>query len=369
MVHKYFQFVLTLLLVCGQHAWASDASDLSKMSAHAVRRVAINPLQPEFIPVHPRVATTIRFPASIGDPMGAGFLDAEEIQKASADGKPVQSNGEYVITYLQGDNFFTVRPLPRAGMMNLNVPCEGMTIVLYFMPVESPADAVASLEFVLKGASTTAPAKVAGATETESKSSFPAGTQRIIKTDTRPESPYETATPARIDGLLGKLKLVHASRPGEELDEISQALGLQVSVSSAEGDGFHDITRPLTDSGVFQLILLRAVRDPHIDSVGFIFLMRNTSDHELVFDLRSLSARAGAALYTARAIEAPANLKPGQVMPGYFVVVGNGNGSAGHLLSNNDWHLSINLVSEKNEPAGQLLKEAAAAQQKKAGKP
>jgi hypothetical protein len=117
------------------------------------------------------------------------------------------------------------------------------------------------------------------------------------------------------------------------------------------------------------VILLRAVRDPHIDSVGFIFLMRNTSDHELVFDLRSLSARAGAALYTARAVEAPASLKPGQVMPGYFVVVGNGNGSAGHLLSNNDWHLSIQLVGEKNEPAGALLKEVAVAQRRETGKP
>jgi hypothetical protein len=339
------------------------------MSAHAVRRVAINPLQPEFIPVHPRVATTIRFPATIGDPTGAGFLDAEEIQKASAEGKPVQSNGEYVITFLQGDNFFTVRPLPKAGMMNLNVPCEGATIVLYFMPVESPADAIASLEFVVKGGSTTAPAKVAGTSDAESKSEARVGEDRIIKTDTRPAPTYETATPARINGLLGKLKLVHASRPGEELDEISQALGLQVSISSAEGEGVHGISRPLTDCGQYQVILLRAVRDPHIDSVGFIFLMRNTSDHELVFDLRSLSARAGAALYTARAVEAPASLKPGQVMPGYFVVVGNGNGSAGHLLSNNDWHLSIQLVGEKNEPAGALLKEVAVAQRRETGKP
>ena len=369
MVHKYLHRVLFLLLVCVQHGRASDLSDVSKMSARAVRRVVINPLQPEFIPVHSRVATTIRFPAAIGDPMGAGFLDAEEIQKASGEGKAAQSNGEYVISFLRGDNFFTVRPLPKAEMMNLNVPCEGTTIVLYFLPVESPADAVASLEFVVKGGSTTAPAKVVGAADWESRNNPQEAHNRIVKTDTRPESPCETATPARINGLLGKLKLVHASRPGEELDEISQALGLQVSVSSAEGEGFHDIARPLTDSGQFQLILLRAVRDPHIDSVGFIFLMRNTSDRELVFDLRSLSARAGAALYTARAVEAPANLRPGQLMPGYFVVVGNGNGSAGHLLSNNDWHLSIKLVGDKSEPAGTILKEVAAPQQKEAGKP
>ena len=252
--------------------------------------------------------------------------------------------------------------------MNLNVPCEGRTIVLYFVPVESPADATASLEFVSKGDAATAPA-MGGAPASESTGNAFEEKGRIMKTDTRPETRNEAATPARIEGLLKKLKLVHASRPGEELDEISRALGLQVSVSSAEGEGFRDITRPVTDAGEFQLILLRAVRDPHIDSVGFIFLMRNTCDRELVFDLRSLSARAGVGFYTARAIEAPAHLKPGQVMPGYFVVVGNGTGSAGHLLPNNDWHLSINLVGEKTEPAAVLLKEVADARTKKAPKP
>ncbi len=152
-------------------------------------------------------------------------------------------------------------------------------------------------------------------------------------------------TPARLEGFLRKLKLVHAARFGSELDDVTSAMNLKVALTSLEDPAAKDITQPINRAALFDLILLRAVRDPALDAVGFVVLFRNTSDQKLVFDLRTLSARCGAALYTAQVVDAPAELAPGELKAGYFALVGSGDGRPGHLLPNNDWKLSVSLIA------------------------
>ena len=150
------------------------------------------------------------------------------------------------------------------------------------------------------------------------------------------------------------MRRVHAAKTGAELDDVAAAMNLKVAVSTAEDPAAKDILQAVNDSGQYQLILLRAVRDPSLDAVGFIVLFRNASDQDLVFDLRTLSARCGAALYTAQVVDAPATLKPGEMKPGYFVTVGSADGRPGYLLPNNDWRLSVSLVSPRLA-AGKIL--------------
>lgn len=327
---------------------ADEAGSEAKLPA-VVRQAEINPAVPVFVPVHPRIATTITFPRPIGEPVGTGFVDSETIQKAAAEGKELGPRGEYAITYVQGESAFTVQPLPKSELLNLNVPFEGSTIVLYFYVVDKPLSAVASLTFV-EHAAIRAPVALTKMVGREEAKSTESGIQRA---ETLPKSSFKPASPARLDGFLRKLKLVHAAHVGSELADLSSAMNLAVAVSAAEDVSASDIRQPMNDAVLYQLILLRAVRDPALDAVGFIILFRNTSDRELVFDLRTLSARCGAALYTAQVADAPAKLQPGEAKPGYFVVVGSGDGRPGYLLPNNDWRLSVALVSPAI-PSGQV---------------
>jgi len=343
----FFIVVATALLglISGSRTWAVSIDPTAALP-EVVKRAEINPDVPIFIPVHPRIATTITFPKPIGEPVGTGFIDADALQKAAAEGK--SARGEYAITYQQGDPFFTVQPLPKSDLLNLNVPYEGSTIVLYFYAVEKPLSAVASLTFVDKGSRPPTASSASG--QSAEPSSKP---ERITRLETLPAAHTVAPTPARLDGFLRKLKLVHAARLGSELDDVAAAMKLNVAVTSAEAPSANAVTEPINHSGFFDLILLRAVRDPALDAVGFIVLFRNTSDQDLVFDLRTLSARCGAALYTAQVVDAPASLKPGELKAGYFIVVGSGDGRPGYLLPNNDWKLSVAQVAPQDSPAGE----------------
>lgn len=332
----------------------AESPDAGATLPQVVRRAEINPEVPVFIPVNPRIATTITFPKPIGEPVGTGFIDAEAMQKAAAEGKSVGGRGEYVIAYVQGESSFTIQPLPKSDLLNLNVPYDGITLVLYFYIVDKPLAAIASLTFFEPGATAQGRGQtVAGRSNNPEKANITAAEiPRTKKVDSLPPSPFKSASPARLEGFLRKLKLVHAAHVGTELDDLAAAMKVSVAVSAAEDPSAKSILQPVNDSGLYQLILLRAVRDASLDAVGFIVLFRNASDRELVFDPRTLSARCGAALYTAQICDAPASLKPGELRPGYFAIVGSADGRPGYLLPGNDWRISVSLISPQ-VPLGQ----------------
>ena len=314
--------------------------------AGVVRRAGLDASVPLFIPVHPRIATTVTFPRSIGEPMGTGFVDADTYERAAGEGKGLSRRGEYVISYLQGDTFFTVQPLQKTDLLNLNVPFEGATIVLFFYVVDHPLSAVASLIFDENAEQERASVQ---SPESLSKPSNAGGS--IQRMDALPTSPFIPATPARLEGFLRKLRLVHAAKRGPELADVCEAMRLKVAVSSAEDPDSKVITHPRSDGGAFELVLLRAVRDPALDAVGFVVLVHNKAPRELVFDVRTFAARCGAALYQARVVDAPAQLRSGEVRPAYFAIVGAEDGRPAHLAPDNDWRLSVSLAPRTDGPA------------------
>jgi len=391
------------VIVIGQPSTA-----FATLAPAVIRHAELNPDVPIFVPVHPRIATTISFPRSIGEPLGTGFIDAEAIGKT--DGANAKTSaavkGEYVIDFEQGDAFFTVQPTARSELLNLNVPFEGATIVFYFYPVENPLSALASLILQDKlpsgsnagmahgesaqraeigsptGINPTTRAMAAAdlplPTKTGSaKNHFvsdqngrtdPTAVAGIQKTDTLPPSHFLPATPARLDGFLRKLRMVHAAQLGPELDELSKALKVSVAVSTAESASDTSLAHPVNDSGLYQLVLLRAVREPVLDAVGFVVLMRNTSDQALVFDPRTFCARCGVARYTAQVIDAPAALKPRETLAAYFAIVGAGDGRPGFLQADNDWRISVALVSPRVAPGESLTAETRAASKAEASR-
>lgn len=344
--------------------------DARALALSVIKSAAIDPSIPVFVPVHPRIATTISFPKPIGEPVGTGFIDSEAGSSEPGAAAPGRGKGDYVIAYVQGDSSFTVQPSAQSELLNLNIPYEGSTIVLYFYLVERPLEAVASLVFAEKGsAAATSPFPSVSPAATPSGAAgsgsprpgeygLPAGMRsdsasgaavppsRIHRADARPATPFQTPTPARLEGFLRKLRAIHAARLGSELDDLAAAMKLSVAVSTAElPEGAAAIPRALNAGEGHQLILLRAARDPALDAVGFVVLFRNTTRHGITLDLRTLSARCGGALHTAQVVDGPAQLAPGELKPAYFVIVGAGDGRPGHLLASNDWRLSVAEVN------------------------
>lgn len=180
-----------------------------------------------------------------------------------------------------------------------------------------------------------------------------------------PASEYVPATPARLMGFLDRLKLLHATPPGPALDELTRAMRVEVAATSEalarpSGDPpdaslrtglVAELGSGLNDAGVFQLILLRAVRDVRTGCIGFICLVRNTSTQVLAFDVNSFGARAGAEYLAQRISDATPILKPDEQSPAYFIVQPP---PSRPLLADNPWRLSVDLVSPRFDAASAL---------------
>lgn len=311
-----------------------------------VQAPQLNASRPYFIPTHPRVTTTIRFPGEIGPPDGAVSVFTEDATQAGS--------AEYLVTWQQQDSHFTVTPLRPAPMANLNVPYERQTYVFYFYQVADPLHAVASVTLGSSpdaGAEPSVPGR-GGAAE-----------QEVERETSPPPAEFEPLTPARLLGFLDRLKILHATPPGAPLESLVRAMRLQVAVPpdelrsrgpqvSNDASGIvGTIDRRITTGGSYELVLLRVARDPRLNCVGFICLLRNTSDHVIAFDVTSFGARAGAQYLVQRVSDAEPILKPGEQAPAYFVVQPGKNSP---LSAANDWKLSVDLVGPRQSP-GQTL--------------
>lgn len=337
--------ILGVALTLAAMAWAADPTEAPAV----IQTAELNPARPYFVPTHPRVTTTIRFPKEIGAPDGSVALFTEDAAKQS---------GEYLITWQQGDRYFTVTPLKEAQMANLNVPYEGETYVFYFYQVTEQLKAVASVNLIAPSAVNTAAARPPGAAPVASSA-------EVKKQSTPPEDPYVAPTAARLVGFLDRLKLIHATAIGPELAELAKTMQVDIA-ASPEGlagakkdlqgqpcvEGLSgEISHGLNDAGLFQIILLRAVRDRRTNCIGFICLVRNTSDQVLAFDVNSFGARAGAEYLSQRVSDVPAILKPGEQSPAYFVVHAGRNAP---LTAANEWKISVDLVSPRLNPGAAI---------------
>lgn len=315
--------------------------------ASVIQSVELNAARPYFVPTHPRVTTTVRFPGEIGPPDGAVTVFTEDAAKAA---------GEYLVTWQQGDAYFTLTPLREAQMANLNVPYQGSTYVFYFYPVSDPLTAIASVNLVGAGEKPPPLAPAAGTPRSTNPSSPPQ--PAVTRQSVAPAPETVPATPARLVGFLDRLKLLHATTPGPTLTALGLAMGVQIARTREDqpvvaggttppADDAIGLASGMNDAGLYQIILLRAVRDPRINCVGFICLVRNTSNQVLAFDVNSFGARAGAEYLMQRVSDAVPLLKPGEQAPAYFIVAPPGSSP---LRADNAWRISADLVSPRVNP-------------------
>ncbi len=317
-----------------------------------IQTITLNTTRPYFIPTHPRVTTTIRFPDEIGAPDGSVVVFTEDAAKAGT--------AEYLVTWQAGDSYLTITPLKAAAMANLNVPYHGRTCVFYFYAVSDPLKAVASVNLVDNEA--TPAAKPPPQTAPSS-----AAAAAVTRETAPPETDFVATTPARLIGFLDRLKLLHAAALGPELAGLADAMHVEVAVSREEllagrkdrsADALPlgvagEISRGVTDDGLFQIVLLRAVRDRRLNCIGFVCLVRNTSDQELTFDVNSFGARAGAEYLAQRISDATPILKPSEQRPAYFIVQ---PGPHTPLDAVNDWRITLDLVAPRLNPGAAIAR-------------
>jgi hypothetical protein len=355
------RFMAALLIAPGL-AWAGQFT-----MPVVIQTVALDPARPYFIPTHGRVTTTIRFPEAIGAPDGSVSVFVEDATRSSS--------AEYLVTWQQGDSYFAVTPLNEARMANLNIPYQGRTYVFYFYPVEDPMTAIASLTLTPPAAATpkATPAATPGLVDA------PVASTEVKRQSAPAPSSKLPRTAARLVGFLDRLHVVHATAVGPKLQALASAMNVDVAIAHEEltavggaeqgptTDGsraetaaaappFEELGRGMNDLGLFQIVLLRAVRDRRLGCIGFICLVRNTSDRVLTFDVNSFGARAGAEYLAQCVSDAQPILKPGEQAPAYFIV---DPPPASPLLAGNAWKISVDLVSPRLNPGAVLTRQFA----------
>lgn len=282
--------------------------------AGIVQTAVLDAMHPLFVPTHPRVATTIRFPGPIGAPEGRGFTEDEQ-----------RAPGEYLVTWSQGDSHLTLTPFEGAGPSNLNVPYQGFTYVLYFYPAASQFQAVASLSL--------RPAPDGGRQTEPLRKDAGSGGGR-------------PASPARWLGLIDRLKVLRAAAPGTPMNRIAAAFSLEcrdLEPTSDASPGGH---------GMYRTKVLRVVRDADTNSLGFAVRIENTSDGDLAFDVASFSARADGIRLPQVLSDAPVNLARGATAEAYFVVACPADR---RLTTDNRWLVSVALSAPRVNPVASVI--------------
>jgi len=360
---------ITWMLVLPVGAGRSAAQETPALAALAgsgvIQVVALDATKPLFVPTHPRVTTTIRFPAEIGVSDGQGFTEDPAREITAGNG---QLTSEYHIQWTPGDSYFTVVPLPGAGTRNLNVPYQGNTYVLYFYRVEKQFQAVALLNLVEGDAGSKRGIKDPGAGQSGGGEATAVTSSTVKRFTTLPASPYVPITPARLLGFMDRLKLIHATSPGPELAGLAQAMDVDVAFSRAElaarppadPHAAPDlvgvagvIPGEITDNGLFQCVLLRAVRDNKLNCVGFILLLRNLTDQAIAFDVASFAARSGAANLGQILSDAPAILAPHEEKEAYFIVRLE---RSNPMRAGNAWKITVDLLSPRLNPGAAIAR-------------
>jgi len=357
------------MLVLPVGAGLNAAQETPALAAPAgsgiIQVVALDATKPLFVPTHPRVTTTIRFPGEIGVSDGQGFTEDPAKEITSSNGR---LTSEYHIQWTQGDSYFTVVPLAGAGTRNLNVPYQGNTYVLYFYPVEKQFQAVALLNLVEGEAGSKRGIKDAGAGQSGGCEATAMNSSTVKRLTTLPASPYVPITPARLLGFMDRLKLIHATPPGPELAGLAQAMDVEVALTRAELDARPPaaphaapdlvgvagvIPGGVTDNGLFQCVLLRAVRDNKLNCVGFILLLRNLTDQAIAFDVASFAARSGAASLGQILSDAPAILAPHEEKEAYFIARLE---RSNPMRAGNAWKITVDLLSPRLNPGAAIAR-------------
>lgn len=286
-------------------AMGRDAGLLAGM----IQTATLDPGVPLFIPTHPRVTTTLRFPGPPGAPEGRGFTEDEG-----------RTPGEYLVAWTQGDHHLAVTPLGNAGPLNLNIPYAGETYVFYFYPVEKQFKALTSLRL------RSSAGNAGGA----------------LKAPVPPRGEKANADTTQLLGLMDKLKLLAATQPGRGRQQLAAALGLSLWQPPGDradvGEAVQAHTRKTSAEDVLHIAISQVVADPSLGTLGFAIKARNAAGKALALDGTRFSLKCGGRTLHAKLTEGPSILTPGESAELLLIVLQEGPAI---LRPENDWQVDL----------------------------
>lgn len=269
--------------------------------AGMIQVAALDAGKPLFIPTHPRVTTTLRFPGPIGSPEGRGFTEDE--------GK---MPGEYLVSWTRGESHLTVTPLAGAGPLNLNVPYAGETYVLYFYPVERQFQALACLRLGVDKA------------------------EQAKGLQTRRAGPANRPDDRQCMALMDKLRLLRVMASGKSRTGLAAEMGLEVHMPT-KGNAVGSTGAP-EKSGQVECTITLAVRAPETGLYAFAVHVRNTGTTAVAPGPGACRVHTGALQLRERLRELPAIIAAGEGVELLLVAEGDPLEPA---AVTNDWNVSL----------------------------
>ena len=263
-----------------------DSPTPVNISTGMIQTAGLNSEVPLFVPTHPRVTTTLRFPEAIGAPEGRGFTEDEN-----------KVPGEYLVAWTRGDSHLTVTPLPGAAALNLNIPYKGDTYVVYFYPVERQFQALASLRLV----------------------QAPTNTRQAPGTVGNEKQSRIGGIPAtRLLGLLDKVKLLRAVAPGKGQSQLAATLGLELACPSTTQKTEYLTKDPASPD--LEILITHVVRDPSLGALAFALRLINHSKQVLTLGGVKFTAYCGGKTFQQGMAEVPALLSASEETEGFLTI-------------------------------------------------
>ena len=288
---------------------------LEGMVSSRIRHYELSEETAYYIPSHPLVSVTLKFPAPIEDLNGAGFaLD------------PEQAGAEYEVAFHPGASYLTVKPIGHSSqdgalqVRNLNVICQGTPYSILMQPV-SRASESPTIVFFDKADATRG--------------------NYLVKSKRAPKKAIKPTKPTQIIGAMDTMKLLMAM-PDEQA--LKQALRILPNVSFAQGS-----KEMLDHYGTYQIGVRSVLRLNQHDMLVFAIRITNNGKETLLIDPESFLVRVGDHVYEQVSVDVSPLIAPQQTVEGFVVIIGSPNGAPNYLDPQNEFHISVARIEAMDE--------------------
>ena len=239
-----------------------------------------------------KLVTTVMFPSALSAIAGANVVT-----------DPNNGNGDFLLSYLPGNYFFSIRALKKGAKGSLNIVYNRKT---YVLELEESAEE-------MSGSVTFTSAKSSGAARKKS------------------------VTPPVLLSLLDKAKayeLFKKHHPEAVADVQHIRSGQKI---------FYDR---------FSITVDEVFRFDREDTIVFRILLNNESDSQIKYDPRMMAARIGETIYYASIADASGIMPPNSSIPAYFAITGTPTGGRNNLSADNRWSIIVSPDDLGKKDAG-----------------
>lgn len=251
------------------------------LSAQATRQIELDEYSIHRIKVgSDKSVTTIMFPSALSAIAGANVVT-----------DPGATSGDFLLSYLPGNYFFSVRALKKDAKGSLNIVYNRKTYVLELEESVEPSN---SITFV------------------SSKSS-----SRSKKKSVRPDVLLSVLDKAKAYALFKK-------HHPEALADVQHVKSGQMMLYDR-----------------FTVTIDEIFRFDAEDTIVFRILLNNESDSQITYDPRMMATRLGETIYYASIADASGVMPPKSSVPAYFAITGTPTGGRNNLSADNRWGIIV----------------------------